>query len=591
MKYQVVVVGAGHAGIEAVNILNHFSIPVLLITQNTDEIGFPSCNPSIGGIAKSHLVFELDAMGGLMPFVADRAGIHFKLLNSSKGPAVWSLRSQIDVDTYTGLMKESINDMPFAEIMEDEVTALLYENSVISGVKTAGNKTIEANSVIICSGTFLNGSVHLGSRTFDAGRYGDSPSRALAEQMKSMGMKTGRLKTGTSPRALIDSVDFSAMEEQPGEEQTGSFSISSGSIENSSSCYITRTNALTHEIINDNLKHSALYSGKITGTGPKYCPSIEDKIVRFSHRNSHIVFIEPMGKNRDTLYLNGVSTSLPEDLQYQFIRTIEGLEHAAFAQPGYAIEYDYFISGQIDKSLESKQYRGLFLAGQVNGTSGYEEAAAQGFAAGLNAAMKVLNRPPVTFDRYNSYIGVLIDDISSRNITEPYRLFTSRAENRLVLRQDNAFMRMSDIADMIPRFTQKSAYNDLRNEIESIMSCIYGHKGRLNSTFEKFRDPALPFPSFQIETSRYSRRASLYAYSEIKYRGYIERFRNLNNRIVKFLNTPVSELKDISDSHIISKESREIIHSGKMDTVGDLKGTIDPADIENIILYLERKGN
>lgn len=591
MKYSVIVVGAGHAGIEAVNILNHFRIPVLLITQNADKIGFPSCNPSIGGIAKSHLVYELDALGGLMPIIADRAGIHFKLLNSSKGPAVWSLRAQIDIDVYTQLMRNAIEDMQYADIMEDEAEAILYEGNTVTGILTAGGKRINAGIVIVCSGTFLNGTVHMGKETFNAGRYNDNASVKLANQMKTMGFQTARLKTGTSPRVIADSVDFSQMEEQPGESNTGTFSISSSSTNNSHACYITRTNKETHSIINDNLEHSALYSGTITGIGPKYCPSIEDKVVRFAHRDSHIVFIEPMGEKRNTLYLNGVSTSLPQELQYKFIHTIKGLEKAEFTQPGYAIEYDYFTSSQIDRSLQSKQYRGLFLAGQVNGTSGYEEAAAQGFAAGLNATMMILERNPVVFDRYNSYIGVLIDDITSRDITEPYRLFTSRAENRLVLRQDNAFVRMNSIANVIPQFTQKQSYKQLIAEYDDLLKTVYTENHTLQKDFHMFRDPSIPFPQFRLKTDQFSSRAALCIYSEIKYRGYIERFRNLNNRIAKFLNIPLSGIGEITDSHIISKESRSIIENGDMKTIGDLKGRIDPADIENIILYLERKGN
>ena len=589
MAYQCAVIGAGHAGIEAANILNQHNIQTIIITQNINKSGFPSCNPSIGGIAKSHLVYELDALGGIMPICADDTGIHFKLLNSSKGPAVWSLRGQIDVSAYTQFMKSAIEKMKNVDFIEDEVIDISYNEGGVNGIHLSNNSIINVDTIILCAGTFLNGRIFIGNKQIDGGRYNDKASAELVNSLKKIGLKTGRLKTGTSPRVKRNSVDFALLEKQPGEENTGSFSIiSNENVNNSENCYITHTNEKTHAIINENLHYSSLYSGQISGIGPKYCPSIEDKIVRFSHRNSHTVFIEPMGINSDTLYVNGISTSLPEEKQYAFIRTIKGLENAEFEQPGYAIEYDYFTNSQIANTLESNIIKGLFLAGQVNGTSGYEEAAAQGFVAGLNAAMKLLHREPIVFDRYNSYIGVLIDDITTREINEPYRLFTSRSENRLFLRQDNAFLRMENIMKIIPSYTQKSYYDDLIDETLKIREQIFDSKNQLKGDFTQFRDPAAPFDRFYSSLKNFSRRACLYIYSEIKYQGYIARFKSLNLRIEKFKTYDISDI-NLTDSMIISKESREILKKKKIKRLGDLKGIIDPSDIESIVVYLEHK--
>jgi len=585
--YQAIVIGGGHAGIEAVNILNLLKVKTLLITPNSDKIGYPSCNPSIGGIAKSHLVYELDAMGGLMPAVTDRTGLHFKLLNSSKGPAVWSLRVQIDTDRYTAVMRDTIRAMDYITVLEDTAEEILTNSDNIKGVLTQSGQSIDADNVILCTGTFLNGIIHIGNKTISGGRYNDHSSERLSESLISKGYRTMRLKTGTSPRILGDSIDFSKLTKQPGEENTGTFSITTDRIDNSGFCYITRTNKETHSVIENNLKLSALYSEQISGTGPKYCPSIEDKIVKFSHRNSHTVFIEPMGLGSDIYYLNGASTSLPVEKQYEFIHTIEGLESAEFKTPGYAIEYDFIPPCHLRPTLESSLVNGLYFAGQINGSSGYEEAAAQGYAAGLNAGMSALGRESVVFSRYNSYTGVMIDDLLKKEITEPYRLFTSRSENRLVLRQDNAFIRMKSIVDSIdidsPALRQ---YRCLEKESAELKHVVLDKQGLPHGAFEKFRDPAVEFSVFRNMLSGFSYRACLYVYSQMKYRGYIKRFETLSGKIEKMKDRKVRNLDFILNSNLISKESKSIIEKHSIEKISDLIGLINPADIENIIIYI-----
>ncbi|MDY6786616.1 MAG: tRNA uridine-5-carboxymethylaminomethyl(34) synthesis enzyme MnmG [candidate division WOR-3 bacterium] len=585
--YQAIVIGGGHAGIEAVNILNLLKVKTLLITPNSDKIGYPSCNPSIGGIAKSHLVYELDAMGGLMPVVTDRTGLHFKLLNSSKGPAVWSLRVQIDTDRYTAVMRDTIRAMDYITILEDTAEEIRTDSDNVRGILTQSGESIDAENIILCTGTFLNGIIHIGNKTISGGRYNDHSSERLSESLVSMGYRTMRLKTGTSPRILGNSINFSKLTKQPGENNTGTFSITTERIDNSEFCYITRTNKETHSVIEKNLKLSALYSEQISGTGPKYCPSIEDKIVKFNHRDSHTVFIEPMGLSSDIYYLNGASTSLPVEKQYQFIHTIEGLENAEFKTPGYAIEYDFIPPGHLRPTLESSVINGLYFAGQINGSSGYEEAAAQGYAAGLNAGMSALRREPVIFSRYNSYTGVMIDDLLKKEITEPYRLFTSRSENRLVLRQDNAFIRMKSIIDSIdidsPALRQ---YRCLEKESAELKRVVLDKEGLPHGAFEKFRDPAVEFSVFRNMLSDFSYHACLYVYSQMKYRGYIKRFETLSGKIEKMKDRKVRNLDFILNSNLISKESKSIIEKHSIERISDLIGLINPADIENIIIYI-----
>lgn len=441
--YDVIVVGAGHAGCEAVMASAGMGLSTALFTLNIDNIAQMSCNPAIGGLAKGHLVREMDAIGGMMPVCADLTGIQFKTLNRSKGPAVWSLRCQSDKAAYKAVMRSFLEAQPCLDIRQSEVVSLLTDGGRVVGVVDFLGVEYMAKAVILTVGTFMNGLVHVGDKSYSAGRSGDFASIGLSESLVRLGFSVGRLKTGTPPRIDGGSIDFSVTEAQNGDDPPEMFSIiSNGPTMRQVSCYKTFTNSLTHDLIRNNIGRSPLYAGKIKGIGPRYCPSIEDKVVRFPEKEAHQVFLEPEGLQTDEYYVNGISTSLPYDVQVGIVRSIKGLEAARITRPGYAVEYDYFNPVQLKPSLETKLLSGLFMAGQINGTSGYEEAAAQGLVAGINAAFAVQGREPMVLGRSEAYIGVLIDDLVTRGTIEPYRMFTSRAECRLYLRQDNAEERL-----------------------------------------------------------------------------------------------------------------------------------------------------
>lgn len=447
MKYfEVIVVGGGHAGIEAATSAANMGCSVGLVTMDRYAIGRMSCNPAIGGTAKGHLVREIDALGGHMGKIADRTGIQFRMLNKSKGPAVWSPRCQSDRKLYSEEAYNVISSTKNLEIVEDAVVGIVSENKKIVGVLTTSGNEIKCEALILSSGTFLNGLMHTGLKSTSGGRFGEKPAIEITESLLRLGFESGRLKTGTPPRLAKDSINFDVLEEQPGDEFPQPFSFQTDKSQfpffPQVSCHITHTDEEVHSILAKGFEHSPMFTGRIKGIGPRYCPSIEDKIVRFSDKKSHQLFLEPEGLDNDLIYLNGFSSSLPAEVQIEAIRKIKGLEEAEMIRPGYAVEYDFFPPHQVDLTLETKIISGLYFAGQINGTSGYEEAAAQGLIAGINAAAKIKGLHEFILKRSEAYIGVLIDDLVNKSTEEPYRMFTSRAEHRLLLRQDNADRRL-----------------------------------------------------------------------------------------------------------------------------------------------------
>lgn len=612
--YDVLVVGAGHAGIEAALAASRLGCSVALLTQNLDTIGQMSCNPAIGGLAKGHIVREIDALGGIMGINTDATGIQFRMLNASKGPSVRAPRAQCDKVAYRARMKWILENNSNIHLYQGDVTRILTNGDVASGIMTTLGLTLQSKTVVICSGTFMRGLLHIGLRQLSGGRLGCSPS-SLSENLRELGFSIERLKTGTSPRINGNSIDFSACEIQEGDEPAPLFSNRSITELRSETepfftlnqwaepdfklnqvpCWITYTNDHTHDIIRDGLNESPLYSGIIEGIGPRYCPSIEDKIVRFADKNKHQVFIEPEGRNTSEYYLNGVSTSLPYDAQCDFIRSIPGLERAQLIRPGYAVEYDFCPPTQLHPTLETKIIGNLFFAGQINGTSGYEEAAAQGLIAGTNAALKTQNRSTLILRRDQAYIGVMIDDLVTKGTQEPYRMFTSRAEFRLLLRQDNADIRLTPLAHdigLVPPETA-SAVKDkivrIEEGIQSVRKTRY-EDIPLDLWLKRPGNEWIQLPQeyqkmFHVEHWDHIA-------TEISYEGHIERQNKQAERIVKMESKNLPGDLDYHAIKGLKKEAAIKLDSIRPATIGQATRIpgITPADIALLLVYLKKQG-
>ncbi len=614
-EFDIIVVGGGHAGVEAALAPAHMGHRILLLTLNIDTIGQMSCNPSIGGLAKGHLVMEVDALGGAIGALADRTAVQLRMLNKSKGPAVWSPRSQNDREQYKEAVRTTLENTENIVIKQEEVTDIIVHDSKAVGVRTNIGSEYLSKAVIITTGTFLNGLMHIGMEHFSGGRLAESRASSLSGSLQNIGLHVGRLKTGTSPRIAKSTVDLSELRIQNGDEEPFSFSFRTKEhVKDQLPCFITHTNKTTHEIIQKNLDRSPLYTGKIIGTGPRYCPSIETKILRFAGRDSHMVFIEPEGRHSGELYLNGLATSLPYDVQSDMLHTIKGLEQVEITRPGYAVEYDFVYPVQLHPSLETKVVHNLYCAGQINGTSGYEEAAAQGIIAGINAAIKIRDEKPFVLKRYEAYIGVLIDDLITKNTEEPYRMFTSLVEHRLLLRIDN-------VADRIMHYGVKyglvaqddfDGFIDERKQIDTVivdLKSTFIKPDIANPVLKECGDSEIPPERggqslFQILTrpgihiqdiarmcdialnENIGQRVEI----EAKYEGYIKREEELIEKLKELERIRVPGNFDYSAVKGLSNEAKSKLSEIKpinLDQASRIQG-ISPSDVLLLLLHVKK---
>jgi tRNA uridine 5-carboxymethylaminomethyl modification enzyme len=608
-RYHVIVIGGGHAGAEAAALAARAGARTLMITQNLETIGQMSCNPAIGGIAKGTVVREVDALGGIMGRATDRARLQFRMLNRSKGPAVWSPRAQCDRGLYRRAVRFELERIAGLDFAQGTVARLVLRAGVVSGVATMDGRCYDCEAVVLTAGTFLRGRIHLGLDTqVAAGRAGEAPTVDIVQDIEALGLTTMRFKTGTPPRVDGRSVDFSGLERQDGDSEPYWFSHYGRSEHpRQMECYLTRSGERLREIVSKHLKESALYGGAISGKGPRYCPSIEDKIVKFPEAAGHQVFLEPEGLDTSEMYVNGLSTSLPPTVQLEFLRSIPGLEHVRLTRPGYAIEYDYFPPTQLDRTLESRALPGLFLAGQVNGTTGYEEAAGQGVVAGLNAAARALGREPVVIGRDLAFIGVLIDDLVTRGVDEPYRLFTSRAEYRLLLRQDNALRRLLPTAErlglLLPGETEQAEQRLTREDrvLETAYECSVSAMGANDllaaagstpiadsqTVASLAKRPGVPLGALlEIGGERVDMEACHWADIELKYAGYLARERAAADRLSKLDDFRLPVGLEYSGFRTLSFEARQRLSVQRPATLGQASriSGVSPSDLQSLVV-------